>query len=430
VDEKAARAWAAESGIGDKQFSALVEIANTGPGVAEAFDLWRRGTITEGGFRRAAKRAAIETEWVDALVGVKDRLLSVAEIATAVQQGHVPPGDLLPPPVTGSPPFTIPLTQIDIDPVTEASGSGFTEERLRVMANLAGLPPGDIELLQMWNRGIVDETSVEAGIREGHRKTKWIPAVKELRWAILSPIQYVEARLRGWITDPEMYAGGLKSGMRKPEMDLLFKTHGRPISFRQTFIGRQRGGELDGPTDAIDPAFLASLRRSNIQPSFYNLAWAQRYTYPSAFVLRALTSSGDITQARAEQVLLYEGWEPGFAKQVSSAWAGGTHSQGKQLVKAELLDEFEGGFINESELRDHLAALGYQGPELDLEVHLADARRIKAWRDKAVTALGKVYVGGTMTQTTADGYLTELGLTDADTRGRIIGIWDIEREFK
>jgi hypothetical protein len=109
---------------------------------------------------------------------------------------------------------------------------------------------------------------------------------------------------------------------------------------------------------------------------------------------------------------------------------GGTTAEGKALTKAELLTEFEGGYITENELRDHLAALGYSGPALDLEVHLGDARRIRGWRDKAITALGKRYVASTMDSAAADGYLVEIGVPDAGTRANIIRIWDIEREFK
>src|SRR5215831_7997451 len=53
VNEKDARRWASYWGVGDTAFTALVNIANTGPGVATAFDLWRRGVIDETGFRRA-----------------------------------------------------------------------------------------------------------------------------------------------------------------------------------------------------------------------------------------------------------------------------------------------------------------------------------------------------------------------------------------
>src|SRR5438105_308656 len=60
VDEGVARAWAAFTGVGHDQFSALVSIANVGPGMGEAFNLWRRGEINEAGFRRAVKRLGIE----------------------------------------------------------------------------------------------------------------------------------------------------------------------------------------------------------------------------------------------------------------------------------------------------------------------------------------------------------------------------------
>ena len=53
---------------------------------------------------------------------------------------------------------------------------------------------------------------------------------------------------------------------------------------------------------------------------------------------------------------------------MSARWAGGAGSAGKEATKAELMAEFEGGYISENELRDHLTALGYSGPALDLEV--------------------------------------------------------------
>ena len=38
------------------------------------------------------------------------------------------------------------------------------------------------------------------------------------------------------------------------------------------------------------------------------LAWAQRHSYPSAFVLRALTQAHDLTQDESRSVLLDIGW--------------------------------------------------------------------------------------------------------------------------
>jgi hypothetical protein len=81
---------------------------------------------------------------------------------------------------------------------------------------------------------------------------------------------------------------------------------------------------------------IRSRRESDIRPEWYNLAWAQRFTYPTAFVLRSLTEAGDLTQPETEQILLYEGWEPQLATQVSTRWAGtGGTAADKDVASAQ-----------------------------------------------------------------------------------------------
>ncbi len=130
-----------------------------------------------------------------------------------------------------------------------------------------------------------------------------------------------------------MYAQTARHGMSKADTDLLFKVNGRPISFHQVFIGHRRGGIYDGPVDALEPDFLKSLRESNIRPEWYNLAWAQRFVYPSTFVLRKLATDGDITQKETETILLYEGWEPKLAATVSAKWTATSPAKQDPAVK-------------------------------------------------------------------------------------------------
>lgn len=365
VSKARAYKWAAESGIGTEQMDALVNIANTGPPLGSALQSLRRGDMSEADYRVALTREAIEPRWFDALVKLAGARLSLAEVGNGVQQGHLPDDGILPPPVTVGPPFDIPLTTIEIDPLEEAASWGIDEERLKVIANLSGLPPGEIELAHMFNRGIITEAAFEAGIREGHRKTKWIPAVKELRHAVLSATQYVEARVRGWIDDGAMVSGGALTGYSPAQMDMLFKIHGRPLSWHQIFIGLARGGVYDGPTDAIDPAFLKGLQESNIRPEWYHLAWAQRYNYPAPFVLRKLASDGDLTEAETEQVLLYEGWEPTFAAKVAHKWATTTPAgtKGKGLTAAEIRAARNRGTLTDAEALQRLEALHYSAAD-------------------------------------------------------------------
>src|SRR5205823_12150488 len=133
-----------------------------------------------------------------------------------------------------------------------------------VLYELAGLPPGAAEAQSLLNRGLIGDAEFAQIVREGHTKTKYTALLRQAARYVLSPLVYVEGRLRGFQTDAQMYAGTALSGVTQEDTDLLFHIHGRPISFRQTFIGTLRGGTLDGPTAGIDEAFLAALRRSNI----------------------------------------------------------------------------------------------------------------------------------------------------------------------
>jgi hypothetical protein len=427
VDPGEAAKWASYHGIGGAAFEALVAIADTGPGSAAAFNLWRRGEIDDAGFRRALKRAAIEDEWVDALVKTKYQLLDPAAIANAVQQGHLPDPGILPEPTDGALPLDIPLTQIDLDPVALAAGQGIDLDTLKVMANLSGLPPPQGELREMLNRGIITEDAFTAGIREGHTKTKWIGAVHALARRILTPTEYVNAHIKGWIDEGAMHTGAALSGLNAADTDLLFKVHGSPLSWHQVWIGLARGGVYDGPTSEIDPAMLKGMQESNLRPEWYNLANAQRYSYPAPFVLRTLTQSGDLTAEEADQILRFVGWEPTLATKVSKRWAAGSSSASKEATASDLVTLYQGYKITRPELVSQLEQAGYQADQAELKAEVADAARVKSARDTAITGLHRAYIKGTLDEARATAALTKLEL-DTQAVPAIVSVWTIERD--
>ena len=96
VDYGAAAAWAKQQGFDAAQFDAMVAIADTGPGLGQAFRLWRRGLISDGGFRRAAKRLGIEEEWLDALGQTRQEPLDPVVLAAGIVRGLIPDPGILP----------------------------------------------------------------------------------------------------------------------------------------------------------------------------------------------------------------------------------------------------------------------------------------------------------------------------------------------
>ena len=129
-----------------------------------------------------------------------------------------------------------------------------------------------------------------------------------------------------------------------------------------------------------------------------------------------LANSGDLSEAQVKEILHFEGWEPVLAAQVAAKWTAGTGAAGKSETRAELSDEYQGGYITEAEYRSALGALGYHGHQLDLEVHVADARRVK-----------KAYLARHLTDAEALTRLAQTGIT-GEAATLLIPLWQLERE--
>jgi hypothetical protein len=136
-----------------------------------------------------------------------------------------------------------------------------------------------------------------------------------------------------------------------------------------------------------------------------------------------------LTEAQVKEILHFEGWEPTLAAQVAAKWAAGTGAAGKAETRAELADEYQGGYISEAEYRDALTKLGYQGHDLELEVHLADARRIKKYREKVVAAIEKAYLAHHLTDPEAITRLAQVGVT-GEAATLLLPLWQLERDVK
>ena len=170
-------------------------------------------------------------------------------------------------------------------------------------------------------RGIISQAEFETGIREGHTKVKYIPFFEAARQPLLSAATAVRLYLKGWYTKAQRDALGGQWGYSSQQMEDWFLSEGRPATVHQIHIGYARGAKLAGAANEED-AIRTSVKQSDIRPEYADLLYAQRYSYPSAFVLRALVESGAVTAAEGEQALLFSGWEPGFAAKVAASWAG------------------------------------------------------------------------------------------------------------
>lgn len=420
MEPGSAYAEGSAEGIGSNRMDYLISLARTAPDMGTAVELLRREFINSGNFTLARKKAGLPDEWDEPLSQLVNSILSPADLANAVQQGFIPEAGLLPGLVGGSPPYSIPVETVGIDTLKEFQHSGYSEDRAKVLAELTGLPPGPGELLQMLNRGIIDDGSYYVGIREGHTKTKWSNALKELRFQILSPIEAANLRLRGWIDDAEMYRLGALAGAKQQEQHYLYLMQGRPPGPGQLQTAYNRG-VIDRPT------FDKGIEESDIRPEWTDTLFALKTRYPTPFALRQLGTSGVLTAAEITQILELEGYPPDLAAKMGNGFAAGKTAKQKDVAMSAIETLYEARYIDATQATDLLTKLGYDAQEITLILELGDARRVKHFLDTAVGRIHTKFIENKATEAEATNALNELNIS-TQAIADLMATWKLERD--
>lgn len=375
---------ARQTGIDKERFDLLVQEMLDAPGLGELLRMLRRESINPDEFAHGLRKAKMEPRWDQALADLEQERLDPAVIATSIQRGVMHDPGVLPvgpPSEVGRVP---PMPVSALDTLKEAAASGLNEERLAVLARIVGLPASPDLAARMVFREIVDRVDFDRAVSEGNTRNEWAPFLFEAFKEILTSHDYVEGRLRGWIDDTQMYAGTAKHGLSKEDTDLRFKLMGRPIVTHQVTTGLARGGTYNGDHSQIPEAYIRSLEQGNERPEWYSLSYANRYSLPSAFVLRTLATSGELQPPEVHDLLLQIGWPPDLADKVTRVWTG--------------------------------------GPTVTVDKHVGKAQT-QLWN-----ALHKSYVDSETDAAKAASALTAAGVPEDSHQG-VLAVWDQEREI-
>lgn len=334
IDPTVAAREASYSGIAQTPFTQMVDLLRNAPGVAESLRLIRRGQLPATSFLEVLQKNGVEDEWLKAYQAVSttglqpyEEPLSPADLALGMIRGNLPiptiDGEPIVPLGGSTDGSVVPHDPIaDIDVMAEAAASGLSPERMATLARNVGLPPGVIEGLNMLNRGIIDEPSFYLLIAQSDARLSWGEFLIQLRRMILTPHEYAELYLRGWIKLQDAYDGAALHGLEPSDLDLLVEMIGRPISAKQIVTGLARGGTFGGIYEGVPEPFLSSIRESNIRPEWGNLDYANRYTYPSLFQLNALVKANAIDPDTARDWAIKEGLAPEVVDALYKFWQG------------------------------------------------------------------------------------------------------------
>lgn len=418
---------AARNGTGPARFALLTQLALHAPGIGELIRLRRRRAIDDAAFAHGLRKEAFEPRWDAALAKLLTELLDPAQLAAAIHRGLIPdPGLLKGEQPTG--PFEVEAYPVyPIDALLEAEGSGYDHDRLGVLVGLQGLPMGPHEAAQALFRGVITHGDYIRAFNESNSRNEWAAAVLEQSRQIPTARDFLENALRGYSSLAEAIVGADLHGMSAEHATLIYQNQGRPMNVRQITQALSRGGVFQPEPGELTDPYDASIVEGSIKPAYYDLAKALRYTLPSPFAIRTLAASGVWSEAKTAQRLKDLGWLPADADEVAAAWASAPGATSKGETKAEFVDEYEAGFITRAQLQTGLEALGYSGRPLEAELHLADAKRVRKYRDAVVTKLHKLYTDHSIDEPTARADLAQVQIS-TEAIDELLPLWTLERD--
>lgn len=416
------------TGISKARFDRLLGEALNAPGIGMLFEARRRNVITAAQFAHGLRKAKLENLWDAPLTSLLSARLSPQAVALGIVRSVITDPGLMVRDLDTSGGVVPAYPVSPIDPIAEAAAAGVDKERLRVMVGSIGLPMSVQQAASALFRNIIQRPDFNRAVVEGDTRPEWGDAILEQARQIPSVSDYVNARIRGWITDDEMYAGTAKHGMSQEDTHLLYLRTGRPAAPGQMATAAARGivGPDGVPMDRTQ--FLKGIAESDIRPEWGEMLWESRFLYPPLFQLTRLVQAGAISAEVAAEWATKDRYPPEVVDALKSYWAAPATGAAKALTVADIQALYDSHKWTRAEAVTQLEELGYSNTVANLKLDVLDAKEITAAIGKAVTAAHKLFVGASLTRGETESMLRDLGFSD-DTLTRIIDVWAIEYTY-
>jgi hypothetical protein len=394
----AGREEAARSGYNADRYADLLELSYRLPSAGELLEEYRRGLITPDRLRWWLARSGYHREAIGPLMSLWSTELSAEILATAVMKGW-----------------------LDYDRGVElAHRAGTTPEQFKILWQVAGDPPGLMQLLEAYRRDIIDQSRLEHGIRQSRIRNEWIDVVTALRYMPPSPDVCIEGAVKGHLTPAESQAKAERAGLDPGEWEWLFETHGTPPGAMEMIDLWNRG-------EVGEERVVAALKQGHLANRFIPDVLKLRRRLPALGEVILLMEAGVWDKPRAIRYLRMLGYTPEDAADIAAAGSRAKIREDWRIAKDYASAQYELGLVSKAEAAATLETVGYEPDEAAVIIQVAELKRLVSQQSAAVDKIRSLYVGYKLDAVATRTALLSLRIP-AEQVGDIMELWRLERE--
>lgn len=302
-----------------------------------------------------------------------------------------------------------------------ANQSGIGPEVFEVLVGLTGEPPGPMDMLSLWRRGLMTEDELDQSILFSRLKDQYVPFVKELAHSYMSPVDVVNLLIKDLVDhDTAQTMFGVAGGI-EDQFDLLYQSYGNSIGPASAMNMWNHGLIDETQVDTV-------LARSRINPMFYDIAKLQRHKFLQAFQISAVAKTGLVDP----QTLITWMVQDGYSAEQADAYVGALESpttKAKSETEAMIVAQYHDGLLDTPTAMTLLTEIGYTAEVAGLILGVEDQKVVHEQRNNAIAAVKAGYEAGHITKATALSDLSTLGVP-LTARNQWVSDWDVAASAK
>lgn len=344
IDNDLAHKEALKSGVHEVNLDRMVKITGNPPGPQTLIAMLNRGIIDEERFAEGIAQGLIKTEWTDEIRKLRFSPPTAQEAIAAEVEGHIDAGM---------------AKSLLFD-------NGVDEFWHDILYESAGEPPGNMEMLELLNRHVVDEGTVKQSVRESRVKNKYIDAILALRRRLMPERTVVSGISKNVLTHDEGIERLLELGFNAVDAAALAAeaSSTRMAHHRQTAESQVLAAYEDGMTPAVEAQ--AMIEKLGYEPAEARFALQladhrrqDRFRQAAVARIHTLFVSHHIDNAKASTSLDSLGIHPDMRGNLLQLWSLERSANVPRLTVAEWQGLLKRGAITDAGFLQEMRNYGY-----------------------------------------------------------------------